>query len=1404
MRFNLLQNILVLILADIPLFVFMDAYLNIPTKIFSILTFLILLDLIILTYIFNKKMTYNIKTRLPSSSLIFASVYVVCILITAFTPANNQHVVIDLNSIGFDGWLRVLAGLLIGLFLPGYTIITSFNHKLGRISLLLTSTLLAIFVNSLISFTAVLLSQPSITWLLISNITILCLGSLRIYQKRKEKAIKQLHNVTVELTNEHLLLILLCVFQISILISIFILTGLPFPNGDMWDHTANAVKLENNDLLRFGYLTYPPFFSVHLFSANQLAGIPSMNISNLLGLLNVLIILAFYSLTINLTKKRSVAFLSTFVFTTFGSFTFLIQAFLGQMSVDPQDLAQSFQLISGKTMQINSVYPVANFYAYAPVTLDLILVLVLTLLLTKKEKGKILYAVEALLTTSLFLLHIAELAYVLIFLLAALVLSFTKLKDVLSITVGVWVGFALLSALPFTRSSTSLYLTLSFTIVFLIAVASVRINFHLRLRNYFHRIYHTISTKETLRNIMAFTLIALYGFLLLVWVTSYIQNDGYITNDISAIGAAPTYFMPLIFGVPLLISTIYFAQKLVSKTSCDLNETKLLLFLILAFVLAFILGKAITYSAFLGYPIYRELRIIQVFGSVLFSIGSGYALYKVSKHLKESSIKRKQILALSLGLLVLFGSGSTLISTVLWANKGVGSYSLNSDEIDALDFLKLKIKPSEVVITYSQESKAKVGLTGATTINRYSDFFNSVSSSIPQYFLQQIDYIYLTKSEYTTIQQSSSYVQALLPLLPVLFNNTETMIFSVPQYIKNYQSTESVPVILTSSMEDALPKLAILDSLGLSYSVYNEVTPTILEKYQVILLTSDNNVTESITAKLDDWVRKGGNLIVLGGEGYYSKLLSIQPKTETLFNETWETENSISNWNFDLRSGLSMNNISIIAINNSQVKNSLLINATQGGTLGFSHSLNQSLTFPFAVGTWFKLENQSSIKNSLILMNGQASGVGLWDANYGLDYYYDGKIVYDIAEISQNSWQKIELYFPDPETCNVYLNGTLVFVGPRTSLYDSIDVTYGSAVKSLIDTWFVGSYQAMWANLYYATNQNTSANGVFCGQEFISGTTCFNLKNVKTSMGLNVFSSSWYAMNYQKVAPLTFSMNSGVGNITYLDSTNLPNIVTLLGNSSKTLLESICSNLLNYTNDNQPTMSLPIEIYGSQNLTGKINLSSREVALYGSNVSFAYKLSNGTEINQLIENNCSLLFNSVDDLCMSLNGSIVISPLTDNYVQVLISDETPFTIYSCFQKNESFNYGSLPGSTVEPVESSISSNLPITLIIRTPNVAVKGALCLSGAFFDIPYNSIIGSGTGPITMTGNMSYALLLSDQCSDRVFGDVFELNGSYTYNYASFLQIELPVDFTSVLTVLVLLVILLYSAFVIFLLKT
>jgi hypothetical protein len=243
----------------------------------------------------------------------------------------------------------------------------------------------------------------------------------------------------------------------------------------------------------------------------------------------------------------------------------------------------------------------------------------LTALSIQKEKSTIVYPVETVLIANLFLQHVAETLYVLIFILAALVLNFSRTKDLLSLTIGMWIGEGILLTLPFTESSISLYLAIIYTIALGLVLLNSKVKLVERTRNLKWKTL-TVLSKKTFKTILATAILSIYSLLLFVWYIIYIYENKNIASTISYLGEAPTYFLPIVFGITAIISVVYLVTNLMGKQLLDNDELKVIAFLIIASTFAFCLGKGITVMNIAGQEIYRELRIVQVFGGIYFQL----------------------------------------------------------------------------------------------------------------------------------------------------------------------------------------------------------------------------------------------------------------------------------------------------------------------------------------------------------------------------------------------------------------------------------------------------------------------------------------------------------------------------------------------------------------------------------------------------------------------------------------------------------------------------------------------------------------------------------------------------------------------------------------------------------------
>jgi hypothetical protein len=307
-----------------------------------------------------------------------------------------------------------------------------------------------------------------------------------------------------------------------------------------------------------------------------------------------------------------------------------------------------------------------------------------------------------------------------------------------------------------------------------------------------------------------------------------------------------------------------------------------------------------------------------------------------------------------------------------------------------------------------------------------------------------------------------------------------------------------------------------------------------------------------------------------------------------------------------------------------------------------------------------------------------------------------------------------------------------------------------------------------------------TADGLLCGGCPVPLDFRFNVTSPKESLDKDVQVVSWYTLDDEKVVPLVFTKEVGSGKLIYVDSKFPTEVIPALSNFSKYFLNSIDSYLLNYIKENKGIKTpLPIEIYGDQSLNGNISIDSDAMYFWGpKNVTYSLELGNGTKLSLSADR---LALNSPYKFTLSLNGSVTVQPLHDKYVEVLIPEGEEITMKFRHQENKALSFIS-NGDNIECYDiamATINSNTPLTVTVRSPNITVTGAIRFQGAFFNIPYDKIIGAGLGAFTIEGKMTYNLLLSDESGARSFGDNIFLDGSYRYDYPTIQEIELPLGF-------------------------
>jgi hypothetical protein len=145
-----------------------------------------------------------------------------------------------------------------------------------------------------------------------------------------------------------------------------------------------------------------------------------------------------------------------------------------------------------------------------------------------------------------------------------------------------------------------------------------------------------------------------------------------------------------------------------------------------------------------------------------------------------------------------------------------------------------------------------------------------------------------------------------------------------------------------------------------------------------------------------------------------------------------------------------------------------------------------------------------------------------------------------------------------------------------------------------------------------------------------------------------------------------------------------------------------------------------------------------------------------------------------------VNGYVTIQPLHDKYVQISIPENETVTIFN--EKENKVAYYVANGNVTESYDISkatTSSNSSFIAIITSPTVTADGVSNFQGAFFNVPYDEVIGSGNGALRIDGKLTYNILISDEEASRSFGNYTSLDGSFQYLYPTIIQSEFPLDF-------------------------
>jgi len=892
-------------------------------------------------------------TQQISAELVILVAFASSLIIILLVPAVEGEIFVEWATLELPIVVRLIAAFALN-FLPGYFILAIVGAaELGKLARLITSYLLSLFLLSITGFVCAYVSGI-VDALFSKAFFSMCVAIIAVYLFSRFLQWKRAHRlensrmlVSPSSVSKNILPVLL-VFLAVIFMGIWLWqmhSNIGFfigaPGFDSWRMHGSAQTFV--DYKAFAWLQDPWWFHLYLASFIHISGAPSVNAYMALYPLIILPVLAFYVMASNFLKDKRMASIATLSYAIFSGPTWLYALYLRDFGpVVSYDDWIKIIYEAGEKFLIQGWYPPFTvsfthqtltyaflwFMIYASWRLDLsrkfnFFLLSITVALSYLIHGidPIIFAIYlfAFLLLCLFTQNIEGKKRVRLSALAILVavgivglidLSLTSQYDYFNSIYGSWAraravtGFAPRFVNRWYYFNSPSFYVLAFSSVLILALTYG--NFVDRKLGQLYQVIYKRFTPTSVKRGLAEIIMWLYGMSLIVFVVLF----PYITWAATSLGQVPWYVYPVVGGIPFFLGVVGIAIVLLKWNEVEVKIRNAIVFCALSLVLLFILGQVVSFvNEKFFYTGFWESRVLAYVHPIM-SLLMAYALVtpfnrvRVKAPLGMKHVARVGIVSLFIALIVSSSVSTTLISGD-FAQRVFFGMSLTKEELEALGYLHYSLPPGAKTAYLSRN-------TGSDYIQGFANdkwtadpylwlgqFYRSPSSVISAIRQADTEFLYLNHMRDDQDLKKNLFIQQLIKVLPVEFNNSEVTIYSIPPL--QYPSPMA-PLRLVSLEEEvgAMYDAYVLWSLALMMSEYsygmisNVSDPVDFDGAESIIVPYDLPPIEKDVEQLLEWVSNGGHLILSNTNlyGMFSKLVGLVSKFSLVncdSTENWST-----------------------------------------------------------------------------------------------------------------------------------------------------------------------------------------------------------------------------------------------------------------------------------------------------------------------------------------------------------------------------------------------------------------------------------------------------------------------------------------------------------------------------------
>lgn len=854
------------------------------------------------------------STRMISAELLIATVLVLSLVTIFSVPAIKEEIFVEWSTLGLANVIRLIAAFGLNFF-PGYIILAIVGkHELGRLSELITSYFLSLFVLTITGFVSAHIIGV-VDGFFLNAFFLVCIALIAVYLFKhflhKKSRVENSKNFISHRTDFGKRLPILLVGLAVAFMGIWLwwmYSSIGFfigpPGSDMW--RVHNVAQTFLDYQSFRWLHGPWWFSLYLACFTVISGVPSVNAYLALYPLIALSVLSFYLMASNFFKDKRIASISTLSYAIFSGPAWLYALYLRDFNpVISYDKWVQIVFKTGDKFLYQSWYPafVVGFNAAVVAYASLWWMMYAIWRLDLGNKSN--FFLMSIIFVLSYLFHGVDAIVFVVYLAALLMICFLTqniegTRRVRLVALSALTGLGIVAFLDVSMTpqydyfnSISLYALssrwyyfnspsfyiLTFSLVSIIALTHGKF-VESRLMQLHNLIYKKLAPKyaSALRRRLAEAVYYLYGVSLLVFVIQF----HYLTVATTGYGPVPWYVYPVIGGIPTFLGFAGIVIVLLKWNDIQTKVRDILGFCALSILLLLVFGQTVSFvNEQFFFTRFWERRTLNYIHPVM-SLLMAYAMVTL---LSPVSVKKPQgikhlakicLVSVLTALIVLSSVSSTLIagdfeSRVFFATKPT------DEELEALKFLHYSL-PLGYKTAYLTRSTGldyiRAFASDKWTEDRYlwlGQYHHSPSSILSAIRHADIKFLYINRLRDSGELEKNLFLQQLVKVLPKEFENAEVTIYSIPP-LRSPAPSSLLGLISSEGKTGETYDTYVLWFMSLMMSGYS---------YSVITNASDAdvfNASETVIVPYDplpieqgqllDWVYNGGHLIMSNTNPY--------------------------------------------------------------------------------------------------------------------------------------------------------------------------------------------------------------------------------------------------------------------------------------------------------------------------------------------------------------------------------------------------------------------------------------------------------------------------------------------------------------------------------------------------------